>query len=151
MKYTVPFVLCVVGITGCVRPETQVSLSPRDTVNPLSILEVGEVQQTLRHLKAGMTMQDVLESLRKTPFEHAVGSVSGGPTNDRYTIYQLRQGVNLVLRFDYTRSSPLLVAAEQAGDAWPKNPEQRSSNHTSVSVNQQTGCRNRQGERWIRK
>ncbi len=125
MKYMIA-TLCMVVLAGCAQPNRPVT--SRDTLNPLSPQEVAEVQQALSDLKAGMEMQEVLTLLRKTPFKHAVGSRSGGPTSSRHTVYHLRQGANLVLSFDYTGEKPILVSAEQAGDAWPKNEKERSSN-----------------------
>lgn len=92
-----------------------------DTLNPVTVEELPSIQEVLPRLVSGMSKDEVLSILGATAFRNAAvfGGESGGPANSHYTIYQLRQGANLVLRFDYTKTPPSFVSATQAGSAWP--------------------------------
>lgn len=128
MKQILISILALVVLVGCGPGERPAKT--RDMLNPLSPQEIAEVQLVLSDLKPGMEMQEVFTLLRKTPFKNDSDFLSrvGGPKNCRYSIYQLRQGANLVLSFDYTRKSPILVSIQQVGDMWPKNQEEKIYN-----------------------
>ncbi len=110
------YLIAVVVCGGAKSTEIQ-----RDTLNPVAVDELPSIQEVLPRMVSGMSRDEVLSILGETAFRHAAafGGESGGPANNHYTIYQLRQGANLVLRFDYTKTPPSFVSATQAGSAWP--------------------------------
>ena len=114
LAYLIAMVVC----GGAKSTEIQ-----RDALNPVAVDELPSIQEVLPYLISGMSRDEVLSILGETTFRYAAafGGVSGGPASSHYTNYQLRQGANLVLRFDYTKTPPSFVSATQAGSAWPSD------------------------------
>lgn len=119
MKSSFVILAYLIAVVLCGKPQS--AETQRDALNPVAVDELPSIQRVLPRLISGMSRDEVLAILGETAFQHAVsfGGESGGPANSHYTIYQLRQGANLVLRFDYTKTPPSFVSATLAGSAWP--------------------------------
>lgn len=119
MKTSFVILAYLIAVVLCGGPQS--AETHCDALNPVAVDELPSIQEVLPLLVSRMSRDEALAILGETAFRQAAafGGESGGPTNSHFTIYQLRQGANLVLRFDYTKTPPSFVSATQAGSSWP--------------------------------
>ena len=109
------------GLCGCSSipqptDKSEQSLSPfsplptiQEPANPLSIIEIQQIEQALLQLKPGMTGKQVSDILDKTPFKKSACYYCDGPMEHYRFSYSLRPGYNLVLVYDQTAEPPRFV------------------------------------------
>ncbi len=86
---------------------------------PLSIKEQNQVKAALAALKPGMTGQQVMVALAKTPLKHHECSIAGGGSLSYYwDLYATENAVNFEIIYDCTTHPSSFIKYELCGGGW---------------------------------
>jgi hypothetical protein len=87
--------------------------------NQLSVTQREQVKRALATLKPGMTQQQVMDTLSKTPWKQLECIVEGGGSQSySWHLYSTENAANLLLVFNGTTNPPQFVKYELCGDGW---------------------------------